>query len=82
MRKAKKHYIIALSVVLATALTIMTRVMVGGAIDEYHIPLSDWSAEMIVTQFFMIIVYSSVFTGLLAIPLWYWFLGESSPAEH
>lgn len=79
MRKAKKHYILALAVVLATALTIMTRVMVGGAIDEYHIPLGDWSAEMIVTQFFMIIVYSTVFTGLLAIPLWYWFLGEKSP---
>lgn len=79
MRKAKKQYISALVVVLATALTIMTKVMVGGAIDEYHIPLSEWSAEMMVTQFFMIIVYSTVFTGLLAIPLWYWFLGEKSP---
>lgn len=77
MRKEKKQFIAAVLVVLAIALTVMCKTMIGGAIDEYHIPLHDWSAEMLVTQLFMIAVYSMVFTGLLSIPLWYWFLGEN-----
>ncbi|WP_312047096.1 DUF2534 family protein [Erwinia sp.] len=78
-RKETKRFIAALVVVLVIALTVMSNVMIGGAIDEYHIPLHDWSAGMLVSQLFMIAVYSMVFTGLLAIPLWYWFLGEKSP---
>ncbi|EKN3501096.1 DUF2534 family protein, partial [Yersinia enterocolitica] len=74
-RKTQK-FITAVAVVLLVILAIMTKAMIGGAIDEYHIPLTHWSAEMLVTQIFMIMVYSSVFTGLLSIPLWYWFLGE------
>ena len=76
MRKEKKQFISAVVVVLLIALSVMTKAMVGGAIEDYHIPLSDWSAEMLVTQIFMIVVYSMVFTGLLSIPIWYWFLGE------
>ncbi|WP_380178263.1 DUF2534 family protein [Kalamiella sp. sgz302252] len=75
-RKETKQFIAALLVVLAIALAVMAKVMIGGAIDEYHIPLHDWSAAMLAPQLFMIAVYSMVFTGLLAIPLWYWFLGE------
>nr|WP_235192663.1 DUF2534 family protein [Pantoea sp. IMH] len=75
-RKEMKRYIAAIVIVLLVALTVMSKVMIGGAIDEYHIPVSDWSGRMLVTQLFMIIVYSMVFTGLLAIPLWYWFSGE------
>ena len=75
-RKKTKQFIAALLVVLAIALVVMAKVMIGGAIDEYHIPLRDWSAAMLAPQLFMIAVYSMVFTGLLAIPLWYWFLGE------
>jgi hypothetical protein len=32
---------------------------------------------MYITQAMMILLYSTVFTGLLSIPLWYFFLGES-----
>lgn len=76
MKRETKRFITAVAIVLLIALTIMSKAMIGGAIDEYHIPLSNWSVEMLVTQIFMIVVYSSVFTGLLSIPLWYWFLGE------
>ncbi|WP_428945912.1 DUF2534 family protein [Pantoea sp. FN060301] len=76
MRKEKKQFITAVVIVLLVALSVMSKAMIGGAIDEYHIPVSDWSARMLVTQLFMIAVYSMVFTGLLSIPLWYWFLGE------
>jgi hypothetical protein len=79
-RKTQK-FITAVAVVLLVILAIMTKAMIGGAIDEYHIPLTHWSAEMLVTQIFMIMVYSSVFTGLLSIPLWYWFLGEEEKVQ-
>ncbi|MEM6159621.1 DUF2534 family protein [Erwinia sp. P6884] len=77
-RKQTRQFITAVTVVLLIALSVMSKAMIGGAIDEYHIPVSDWSAKMLVTQLFMIAVYSMVFTGLLSIPLWYWFLGEES----
>ena len=81
-RKETKQFIAALVVVLVIALTVMSKVMIGGAIDEYHIPLHNWSAGMLAPQLFMIAVYSMVFTGLLAIPLWYWFLGENVDSTH
>ncbi|QKJ87137.1 hypothetical protein PMPD1_2192 [Paramixta manurensis] len=81
MRKETRRFISAIVIVLLTALVVMTRVMIGGAMDEYHIPFSDWTAEMYVTQGLMILVYSCVFTGLLSIPLWYWFLGEKESEQ-
>ncbi|KAB8307527.1 DUF2534 family protein [Erwinia endophytica] len=80
-RKETKQFIFAVVIVLIVALTIMSKAMIGGAIDEYHLPLSDWSVEMLVTQLFMIVVYSMVFTGLFSIPLWYWFLGGEKTDE-
>ncbi|MGB9097251.1 DUF2534 family protein [Erwinia sp.] len=80
-RKEVKQFFSAVVILLLIILVVMTKVMVGGAIDEYHIPLNQWTAEMYVTQCFMILVYSMVFTGLLSIPLWYWFLGESDDKQ-
>ncbi|ETC92718.1 membrane protein, partial [Enterococcus faecalis PF3] len=44
-------------------------------IEQYDIPLSDWTASMYAIQSAMICVYSMVFTILLAIPLGIYFLG-------
>ena len=48
---------------------------IGGVIEQYDIPLSDWTASMYAIQSAMICVYSMVFTILLAIPLGIYFLG-------
>ena len=47
----------------------------GGVIEQYNIPLSEWTTSMYVIQSSMIFVYSLVFTVLLAIPLGIYFLG-------
>ena len=57
--------------------TVMGNAIISGVIDQYHIAFSDWSLLMYVTQALMVIIYTSVFTGLMSIPLWYFFLGES-----
>lgn len=46
-----------------------------GVIEQYHIPLSEWTSSMYAIQSAMIFVYSLVFTILLAIPLGIYFLG-------
>ncbi|MGP4128525.1 DUF2534 family protein [Pantoea tagorei] len=58
--------------------TVMGKAIISGVIDQYQIAFSDWSLLMYVTQGLMVILYTSVFTGLMSIPLWYFFLGESS----
>lgn len=52
-----------------------TRATIGGVIEQYHIPLSEWTSSMYAIQSAMIFVYSLVFTILLAIPLGIYFLG-------
>ncbi|STI86366.1 inner membrane protein [Escherichia coli] len=52
-----------------------TRATIGGVIEQYNIPLSEWTTSMYVIQSSMIFVYSLVFTVLLAIPLGIYFLG-------
>lgn len=56
-------------------LPVVTRATIGGVIEQYNIPLSEWTTSMYVIQSSMIFVYSLVFTVLLAIPLGIYFLG-------
>ncbi|WP_075182422.1 DUF2534 family protein [Pantoea sp. 1.19] len=75
-RSGKKFMLAVLAVFIVMAV-IMTRAMIGGVIEQYNIPLSQWDTEMYMMQAFMISIYSLVFTVLLSVPLGYWFLGGS-----
>ncbi|PIJ51717.1 hypothetical protein BL250_04310 [Erwinia sp. OLTSP20] len=55
---------------------VMGHAIVGGIIDEYHLPLSEWPLQLYITEGFMVAGYSLVFTLLLSVPLWYFFLGD------
>ena len=77
--KKKRQFIRGVIVIWLITCILMTRAIIGGVIDEYHIPFTDWSGGMMAMQGMMIIIYTSVFTGLMSIPLWYFFLGESDP---
>lgn len=59
--------------------SVMGKAIVSGVIEQYNMPFSSWSLQMYVTQGFMVLLYTTVFTALLSIPLWYFFLGESDP---
>ena len=60
----------------------MTRATIGGVIEQYNIPLSEWTTSMYVIQSSMIFVYSLVFTVLLAIPLGIYFLAAKSSSKN
>ncbi|QGU87467.1 DUF2534 family protein [Erwinia sorbitola] len=77
--KKRRNFFIAQACILVTAAIVMTKAIIGGAIDEYQMPFSSWPAELYVSEFFMILIYSGVFTLLLSIPLWYFFIGEQDP---
>ncbi|WP_241649870.1 DUF2534 family protein [Rosenbergiella collisarenosi] len=78
-QRKKRHFIRGVIAIWLITCTVMTRAIIGGVIDEYHIPFTEWSGGMYAIQGMMIIIYTSVFTGLMSIPLWYFFLGESDP---
>lgn len=78
-RKKKRNFIRGVIVIWLITCTVMARAIIGGVIEEYHLPFGEWSGGMYVMQGMMIIIYTSVFTGLMSIPLWYFFLGESDP---
>lgn len=66
---------LCLLAVFIIAASVVTRATIGGVIEQYNIPLSEWTTSMYVIQSSMIFVYSLVFTVLLAIPLGIYFLG-------
>ena len=70
-----KKFLLCLLGVFIIAASVVTRATIGGVIEQYDIPLSDWTSSMYIIQSSMIFVYSLVFTVLLAIPLGIYFLG-------
>lgn len=75
-RKEMRYFLRGLFILVLIVGTVMSNAIIGGVIDQYGIPFSHWSLTMYLTQGFMIALYTLVFTGLLSIPLWYFFLGE------
>lgn len=76
LKSAKgKKFLLCLLAVFIVAASVVTRATIGGVIEQYHIPLSEWTSSMYAIQSAMIFVYSLVFTILLAIPLGIYFLG-------
>lgn len=71
----RKKFLFGLLAVFIIAASVVTRATIGGVIEQYNIPLSEWTTSMYVIQSSMIFVYSPVFTVLLAIPLGIYFLG-------
>jgi len=70
-----RKFLLGLLAGFIIAASVVTRATIGGVIEQYNIPLSDWTTSMYVIQSSMIFVYSLVFTVLLAIPLGIYFLG-------
>jgi hypothetical protein len=70
-----RKFLLALLVVFMIAAAGVGRATIVGVIEQYNIPLSQWTTSMYVLQSAMIFVYSLVFTVLLAIPLGIFFLG-------
>ena len=55
---------------------VMGRAILGGTVEQFQLPIGDWSAQMVIMQSLMVLLYTLVFTLLLSIPLWYFFLGK------
>lgn len=77
--KYKRNFICGIVVIWLVISVVMTKAIIGGVIDEYHIPLERWTFSMYLMQGMMILLYTSVFTAFLSVPLWYFFLGKSDP---
>lgn len=76
-KKETRRFIRGVIVVAMLVVVVMGKAIISGVVEQYQIPLSEWSTQMVVTQTFMILLYTLVFTALLSVPLWYFFLGEN-----
>lgn len=80
-RKEMRNYLRGLFILALIVGTVMSNAIIGGVIDQYGIPFSHWTLTMYLTQGFMIALYTTVFTALTSIPLWYFFLGEKDDSH-
>lgn len=80
-KKEKRHFLTAVLIVALIAGSVMTRAIIGGALDAYALPFSEWSLQLYVTHVMMIALYTTVFTALFSVPLWYFFLGEKAESK-
>ena len=71
-----KKFLISVLIVFLIALAILIRATIGGVIEEYNIPLSEWTTQMYILQGAMVIVYTTVITLIFSLPLAFYFLGE------
>lgn len=76
-QSAARKFLLAVATVAVIIGGILGKAILGGMVDQYQVPFGDWSAQMYVMQSMMVLLYTLVFTGLLSIPLWYFFLGEN-----
>lgn len=60
---------------------VMGRAILGGTVEQFQLPIGDWSAQMVIMQSLMVLLYTLVFTLLLSIPLWYFFWGKKRGGE-
>ncbi|GLR09630.1 hypothetical protein COO59_00460 [Mixta theicola] len=71
-----KKFLLSVLVVFLIALTILIRATIGGVIEEYNLPLSEWTMQMYILQGAMVVVYTTVITLICSLPLAFYFLGE------
>lgn len=74
--KNGKKFLLSMATVFAIALAVVGRATFGGVVSEYNMPYSGWTTSMFFLQGAMVMVYSTVFTVLFAIPLGFLFLGS------
>jgi ABC-type spermidine/putrescine transport system permease subunit I len=71
-----KKFLLSVLIVFLIALTILIRATIGGVIEEYNMPFSEWTMQMFILQGAMVIVYTTVITLIFSLPLAFYFLGE------
>lgn len=71
----------AVATVAVAVCCVMGRAILGGTVEQFQLPIGDWSAQMVIMQSLMVLLYTLVFTLLLSIPLWYFFLGRKRGGE-
>ncbi|WP_029684789.1 DUF2534 family protein [Tatumella saanichensis] len=79
--KKPRHFVISVIIVALITATVISRAIIGGVVDQYQLAFSEWPMDLWITQCFMIALYTTVFTAMLSVPLWYFFLGESDPRQ-
>lgn len=70
------RFIICVSTIFLVALAVLLRATIGGVIEEYNLPLSQWSTGMYFLQGAMVLLYTLIITVFFSLPLAIFFFGK------
>lgn len=72
------RFILCVSGIFVVALAVLLRATIGGVIEEYNLPLSQWHASMYFLQGAMVLLYTLIITVFFSLPLAIFFFGNKS----
>jgi hypothetical protein len=73
-REGKKFFI-AVAFVFVVAVSVISEAAFQGVVDQYDLPMDEWSVSMFVIQGAWVFIYSLMFTIIGSLPFAFWFLG-------
>lgn len=70
-----KKFLIAVAIVFVVAVSVISEAAFQGVVDQYDLPMDEWSVSMFVIQGAWVFIYSLMFTIIGSLPFAFWFLG-------
>ena len=70
-----KKFLIAVAIIFVAAVSIISEAAFQGVVDQYDLPMDEWSVSMFVIQGAWVFIYSLMFTLIESLPFAFWFLG-------
>jgi hypothetical protein len=68
-------FLIAVAIIFVAAVSIISEAAFQGVVDQYDLPMDEWSVSMFVIQGAWVFIYSLMFTIIGSLPFAFWFLG-------
>ncbi|KEA52920.1 membrane protein [Mangrovibacter sp. MFB070] len=72
-----KKFLLCVALVFIVALSVIGKATFGGVVDEYNMPMSEWSVSMYFMQSAWVLIYTLMFTIIGSLPFGFYFLGET-----
>jgi hypothetical protein len=69
-------FLIAVAIVFVVAVSVISEAAFQGVVDQYDLPMDEWSVSMFVIQGAWVFIYSLMFTIIGSLPFAFWFLDQ------
>lgn len=73
-----KKFLIAAAIVFVIAVSVISRVTFEGVVEQYNLPMENWTVGMFFIQGAWVFIYSIMFTLIGSLPFAFYFLSPKS----